>query len=866
MKARTTFLVASGVLLLALIAGFYLGSRPLLVRPFANEEKKTLQTLVPVLEGAVQSELNHLDMIARDQSYWSDTCEFIQDTNRTFVSENLYAAAFASLKINLLAILSSNGQPIVALMFDPRTSRLSSAVEPLTDASRPDGPLGTHFATPTFDGVQGVLSLGEELMLVAIRPVFDAQLRESPLGFVVVGRRLTGDDVCRRLATLLPAGSSDRVFVRRQTHPAATLNESSITPSPAGDSQRITLRLRDLGGAPAAELSATVHYPFTALAHVIFMRLLLLVSCGSLLAMLALWLVEDVTVLEPLSRLADQVRAIRRGETAKRIGWSRRDELGEVAQELDHLLSLLETEHAAVIESEQHNRALVEANPDALLVIDRSGVILDAKAENDADLGCPVSALVCHGLEALGLDAAERTRFQERLTRALGTGRMQVMEFRRLQPDGAPFWGEARMVRLDPNRVLAIIRNITERRRSEEERERFDDRVAQIQKFESLGVLASGIAHDFNNILSAIVGHAEQAQLNLTNDSPLRDPIDRIIRASMRASALTRQMLNYAGQGACDFQPLNLNHLLSEMLQLLRTSLSKQARLDVSLAHDLPLVQGDAAQLWQVAMNLLTNASDALGGQPGTVRLTTRTLTAGPAELAEFLGTAGLQAGVYAMVEVADTGCGMSEETLVRIFDPFFSTRAAGRGLGLSAVLGILKSHGGGICVHSQPGQGSTFQVIFPAVSAPPSAAAPVPPAQPLPTAPPPNRKLVLLADDEPDIRRLMTLLVRSAGWDVLAAAHGREAVDLFHQHADQIRLVFLDEEMPELNGHAVLQIIRRQHPNLAVVIVSGHGGSACAQRFADLHPTAILDKPFRREELMAILNQVTPPSPPKET
>jgi PAS domain S-box-containing protein len=585
--------------------------------------------------------------------------------------------------------------------------------------------------------------------------------------------------------------------------------------------------------------------------------------------MLALWLVEDITVLEPLGRLADRVRAIRRGDpTAKRIGWSRHDELGEVAQQLDRLLSLIETEHAAVLESERNNRALVEANPDALLVIDSGGIILDAKAENESDLGCPVSLLVCRGLEALGLETAERNRFHERLTRVLGTGRMQVMEFRRLQPDGVPFWGEVRMVRLDPNRALAFVRNITERRRGEEERERFDDHVAQIQKFESLGVLASGIAHDFNNILAAIVGHAEQAQSGLPDGSPLHEPVDRIIRASMRASALTRQMLDYAGHGTCNFQPINLNHLLSEMLQLLRTCLSKQARLDVSLTRDIPLVQGDAAQLWQVAMNLLTNSSDALGGRPGTVGLTTHTLNAGPAELAGFLGTAGLQPGVYAMVEVTDTGCGMSEETLMRIFDPFFSTRAAGRGLGLSAVLGILKSHGGGICVRSQVGHGTTIQVILPAAAAapPPAPAAATPAPGAAATAPAenrPGRKLALVADDQPDIRRLLTLLVRSAGWDVVTANQGREAVDLFHQHADRIRLVFLDEEMPELSGHAVLQVIRRQNPGLAAVIVSGHGVAACTRRFADLHPTAVLAKPFRREELMALLDQVEPSAAP---
>lgn len=863
MKARTKFLIATGVLLLAMMAVFYIGGHQLLVRAFTGVERETLQTFVPVLERAVQSELDQLDVIAKERGYWSDTCVFIQTTNQAYISDNLHAASFATLKINLQAIISSNGQPIVAYMFDPHNSRISSAADTLAEACRRSNPLGAHINLST-DGLQGIVLLGNDLMLVAMRPVLDSQLHGTPRGFVIVGRRLSSDDVCRRLATVLPAGSSNRVRIRQPL--ARPTSHTNVTT--AINHNRIALLLHDLAGVPVAELTVAINCPVTALARITFLHLLLLVVGGALVMMLLLWLVEDITVLEPLSRLADKVRTIRRGNTVKRIGWARHDELGTVAQEFDHLLSLLDTEHAAVLESDQHNRALVEANPDALLVIDRGGIILDAKAEHDSDLGRPVTTLICRGLDALGLDVAEHNRFRERLTRVLITGRMQVMEFRRLQSDGTPFWGEARMVRLDSNRALAIIRNITERHRNEEERERFVDRVAQIQKFESLGVLASGIAHDFNNILAAIVGHAEQVQTSLPEGSPLGEPVDHIIRASMRASALTRQMLNYAGHGACNFQPLNLNHMLSEMLQLLRTSISKQARLDINLAHDLPPVQGDTAQLWQVAMNLLTNASDALGGRPGTVRLTTRALTAGPAELADFLGTAGLSPGLYALFEVTDTGSGMSEETMMRIFDPFFSTRATGRGLGLSAVLGILKAHGGGICVHSQIGQGSTFQVLFPAIATPseadatPVAATPpeadaTPVAAAIAATPTTNRKLALVADDEPDIRRLLTLLIRSAGWEVLTAAHGREALDVFQKHADQVRLVFLDEEMPQLNGHAVMQIIRRQHPKLAVVIVTGYGGDTCAARFADLSPTAILNKPFHREELMALLNQV---------
>ncbi|HJU84645.1 MAG TPA: MASE1 domain-containing protein [Holophagaceae bacterium] len=250
------------------------------------------------------------------------------------------------------------------------------------------------------------------------------------------------------------------------------------------------------------------------------------------------------------------------------------------------------------------------------------------------------------------------------------------------------------------------------------EAQRVEASLRQTQRLESLGVLTGGIAHDFNNLLTAMIGNLELATLHVEEDQPVAPYLKNLAGLLERSSTLTRQMLAYAGRGKVEVSPLDLGQLVQDLSELLQVSISKKADLHVEVAPDLPLIPADRTQVEQVVMNLVINASEALGEKDGSITLRVQAQQFAPAELAHRFPGQNLRAAEYVVLEAADTGMGMSAEVLDRIFDPFFTTKFQGRGLGLSAIRGILRAHGGGIQVVSHLGVGTTFTLAFPALGA----------------------------------------------------------------------------------------------------------------------------------------------------
>ena len=262
--------------------------------------------------------------------------------------------------------------------------------------------------------------------------------------------------------------------------------------------------------------------------------------------------------------------------------------------------------------------------------------------------------------------------------------------------------------------AVTTVRDITQRKRAEQQQHELEMQVQQAQKLESLGLLAGGIAHDFNNLLTAILGHANLALMDLAPESPVRDSLREIDKASVRAAELCRQMLAYAGKGRFVLEAINLSRLIEELAHLLHVSISKKILLRCHLAEKLPSINADPAELRQVAMSLVINAAEAVGDTEGVIAISTGVMQCSEEYLRGSHLTEPPASGQYVFLEVVDTGCGMDAETRNRIFDPFFTTKFAGRGLGLAAVLGIVRSHRGTLRVESEPGCGTTFRVLFP--------------------------------------------------------------------------------------------------------------------------------------------------------
>ncbi len=392
--------------------------------------------------------------------------------------------------------------------------------------------------------------------------------------------------------------------------------------------------------------------------------------------------------------------------------------------------------------------------------------------------------------------------------------------------------------------AIYLADDVTDRRRAE-------SALRQAQKLESLGVLAGGIAHDFNNLLTAILGNAEVALDRIPDDPALRSAIQRIEATTQRGSDLARQLLAYAGKAHFAVRPLNLNAIILEMGDLLSVSISKKVMVKTDLEPGLPPVDADSAQFQQVVMNLVINASEAIGDQPGQVIVRTRSVAYSRADLSATFPGQVLEPGPYVRIEVEDDGCGMDAETIGRIFDPFFTTKFTGRGLGLSAMLGIVRGHRAGIRVESIPDVGTTFILLFPASES--TVALPViDPETSLPMS-----GIVLVVDDESIIRDLARGALENAGFTVLEARDGLEAVECFEEKRDGIDLVLLDMTMPRMGGAEAFRRIRSLAPAIKVLLTSGYTQKESLESLADLPPDGFLQKPFRVRELVGKVREI---------
>ena len=383
-----------------------------------------------------------------------------------------------------------------------------------------------------------------------------------------------------------------------------------------------------------------------------------------------------------------------------------------------------------------------------------------------------------------------------------------------------------------------------------------EDRRARVesfarQKLESLGTLASGIAHDFNNLLGAVLAQAELAQAELEAGSEPREELRKICDVAIRGSDIVRQLLIYAGKDRDVLEPVDISSTVKEMLGLLKATVSKHAVLVTDLSEDLPAVRARAAQIRQILMNLVVNASDAIHDSDGVIRVTTGRVTIGPgiAEAAQE----GLAEGDYVQLGISDTGCGMSEETQARIFDPFFSTKSAGRGLGLPVVHGIVRSLGGAIRVSTEPAKGTRFEILLPSTGVPARRAASTAGRIDQPFRQPATAT-VLLVEDEAPLRSAVRKMLGRAGFRVLEAADGSEAIALLRDNAGEIDLLFLDMTIPGAPSHEVFGEAVRARADMKVILTSAYSEEMVKSSVSGPQVRGFVRKPFQLGALVETL------------
>ncbi|HKO93528.1 MAG TPA: response regulator [Polyangiaceae bacterium] len=421
--------------------------------------------------------------------------------------------------------------------------------------------------------------------------------------------------------------------------------------------------------------------------------------------------------------------------------------------------------------------------------------------------------------------------------------------------------------------LAVYLTDITEHRQATQELERYRNQLELLveqrtreleaahlqlmhaQKLESLGVLAGGIAHDFNNLLAVVLARSELCLRQVGSTSQEGEHLSIIRDTVLEARMLTRQLLSYAGKGQFLLETLNLNDIAASISQLLRASISKGIRLQLELAEDAVPVLGDRTQIRQVVLNLVTNAAEAIGQRSGTVIVRTGIAVVTDRTLREACLATELSAGSYAHLDVEDDGSGITDEVRARLFDPFFTTKFSGRGLGLAAVLGIVKSHHGTIVLHSRPAHGSVFRVLLPLAelgqmrSATPAAGV----VEGFRAA-----GCALVVDDEDAVRVVTGELLRSLGYRVLEAEGGVAACRLMRAHAAEVSVVLLDLAMPDMNGEETLRELKKVRPLVPVILLTAYAQDEVRSRFLPGDLAGFVSKPFAREELIEALTKIS--------
>ncbi len=440
-----------------------------------------------------------------------------------------------------------------------------------------------------------------------------------------------------------------------------------------------------------------------------------------------------------------------------------------------------------------------------------------------------------------------------------GKTELYETEFRMRHKDGRWKWihTKGKVIEFSddgkPLRAIGTHLDISERIKHEDEQKRLEERMQHAQKLESLGVLAGGIAHDFNNLLVGILGNAELALPDIPLSSSAYQCVREISRAATRAADLSRQMLAYSGKGKFVIETILLKDIIEEMSSIFRASVPKNILIRLDFDPATPRVDADITQLRQVLMNLVVNSGEAIGEKSGIISIRTGLLECDSQYLEGMYPGTELKPGTYAFLEVSDNGEGMNNDTLSKIFDPFFTTKFVGRGLGLAAVLGIIRGHDGGIKVYSEPKSGTSFKILLPATKHVEEESS----ESYENTVRYQGSGAVLIADDEQTVLTVASKMLTKMGFSILLAENGREALEVFKQHRDEIAVVLLDLTMPHLDGEAVFSQMKALRQDVKVILTSGYNEQDIMNRFSGKGLAGFIHKPFKFKDLEDVLRQV---------
>ena len=506
----------------------------------------------------------------------------------------------------------------------------------------------------------------------------------------------------------------------------------------------------------------------------------------------------------------------------------------------------------ALRDSEERFRRMVEIAAEGIWIIGTAGTTSFVNGRMTSILGYSKEEMLGRpGRDFVDPEESDRARREFECYQKASS---KPREYRFRHKDGSIVWLDITVSPMVDDTggctgVLAMCTDVTERKKDEQ-------RLRQSQKLESLGILAGGVAHDFNNLLAGIMGYASLVLGTLEPGTRSHARLRAVISASERAAQLTRHLLTYAGKDQGKLQPLDLAAATRELLPLLNASIPKLVQLSLELDDNVPPVQADPAQLQQVMMNLVINAGESIPERtPGEVKISVRRRSLQPEDYRDAVVP--IESGdlEYVSFTVTDNGVGMDAATQARIFDPFFSTKFHGRGLGLASVLGIVKAHRGTVSVQTAPGKGSVFTVLLPA-SRGATHGVDASPTQPSLRTGGTGLAAILFVDDEPALRTFAQQALEERGYRVLLAENGQQAIAVLKAHPE-VRAVVLDLAMPVMGGDTAGPMMRSLRPDVPLIVSSGYPESDASEMVGHSVAAAFLEKPFRADVLVSAVEEV---------
>ena len=616
--------------------------------------------------------------------------------------------------------------------------------------------------------------------------------------------------------------------------------------------------IRDIAGNPISMIAVSLPKTFSNAAGIAIGRLTFFVSLVGIVLVLPIFWFQSRMLLNPLSKMTACVRQAREhcGEAdCPRLDWKGDDEFAELAFSVNALLESITNRTLAIAEVESRQKALISGLPDGLMVFDRNHRLVSVIKQPDGVPAVPgLSEELPIDVTVFGRDGLDA--FGAAVDAAFATDKTQMLHLEGGERPHLRYF-DLRLSLMDRLFVLVIVRDITETVMDRNRRRAAETRLQHVHRQESLTLLAGSIAHDVNNILAAVLNTVEITFLGESSPEVV-EALDTIRDAVRRGSAMTRELMTFAGETKYAFRRADPAQLVRDAQRLFEGVIGANVRIRYDLPDGLPAVDADPDQIWKVFFNLVKNAGEAMDGV-GEVRISARRYEM-TEEIAVFFLSKSLAVGPGVLITFSDNGSGIPKDMIRRIFDPYVSSKSAGRGFGLATVTSIVDAHHGGIRVESQVGQGTTFGIFLPVskiavVRALPKredAPAPVPAVQAAPKV-----REVLLVDDDPAILKTTSIILQALKYTVYAASGQAEAAELFRRHSKRLSCVLMDAHLEASDSVRLLAMLRATDPSIPVVVSSGSAPETVQAIFASQPYDAFLAKPYTLADLKGVLEGV---------